>query len=67
MEHIIFVYAIGEKIKIVNINTLDQIPILEWEGYNHVATINPCVYLEHLYGLSDKEIIKSIRSLCKKS
>lgn len=64
---ILFIYSKNGEIKVLNIEQAkaqhNQLTMNKWE---HVKTLNPCVFLEYLFEKDDSEIIKSIRMLDKR-
>lgn len=63
----IFIYSKEGKIKCLNIETSRTLHSTMIEnGWVHVHTLNPCVFIEYLFKSSDTEIINSVRELINK-
>lgn len=61
----IFIYKNFDKIKCLNYNDAKvNHDYLIKNCWKHIATINPCSFLEYLYNeISDEEIISQIRNI----
>ncbi len=65
MDEIVFVYAKKGKIIVLNASDANRLnkEYIE-KGFKHTATLNACVYIQHLHNMSDKiDISKEIKSL----
>lgn len=53
---VVFVYAKDEKIKVLSLEDAKRTEIdLQIEGWSHVHTIDPCVYIQHLHNDCEPE------------
>lgn len=63
-EIIVFVYHKEGKLKVLSLEDAGKNnERLLAEKWRHVATMNPCVFIEHLFTLEDVDIIADIREL----
>jgi hypothetical protein len=61
VDKMLFIYGKKGKIKVFD---LEDWPTFKEKGkWNHLSTIDPKIYIEHLLNLSDEEVIKEINAL----
>lgn len=68
MEQLIFIYAKGKEIKVLNSEESARLhAVLPIEGWVHTQTLNPCVFIQYLHNnCDDFDLIEEIKSLSNK-
>lgn len=64
MNSAVFVYHKAGELKVLDTDDArKQHDKMMDNGWVHTATLNPCVFIENLFTLSDSEIVNNVKSL----